>query len=304
MPLSAGARTLPLVLTYIIAQLFRGFCMGAADVVPGVSGGTVALTFGIYERLIAAVRQGASVLASAVRLDIDRAFDRFRKMDWVFLLPLLAGIGTAIVLLAGAISHLLDEEPEFMAAAFFGLVVASIFIAWEHLKRRDGKSLAVLTGSAVVTFAVLGLKSGTENDPALWFVFVAGAIAICAMILPGISGSFLLLMLGIYDYILDAVDERDLVVLAMFAAGCIIGIASFSTLLSHMLKRHHDTVVAGLIGLMAGSLRVLWPWPGGVDDTSLGNPTWDQVPLAILIALGAGVAAIALTRLSSALSRT
>ena len=283
------------MLVLLVAQIFRGFCMGAADVVPGVSGGTIALVLGIYERLLGTVRHGASILGNAARLDARAALRRLRQLDWPFLIPLLLGIGGAIVILARPIEHLLEEQPIEMAAGFFGLVLASIAVAWDGLRARDGRRLLVMAAVGAVTFAVLGFRSGTVSDPAIWFVFVSGLIAVCAMILPGVSGSFLLLMLGMYDYIIDAVNERDLLTLAVFLVGGVAGLASFSSLLHAMLRRYHDTVLAALIGLMAGSLRVLWPWPGGVETTSLGAPEWSQVPPALAITFAAAAVVIALT---------
>lgn len=288
---------------FFAAQVFRGFLMGTADVVPGVSGGTVALVLGIYERLIATVRQGAHVIPAIARADIGGAWKRALAVDWKFIIPLLAGVLTAVAILAGPLTHLLEEYPAQMAAAFFGLVVASIVLAWETLQRRDGLRIGVLALSAVVTFLVLGLRSGEDTDPQLWWVFLAGAIAICAMILPGISGSFILLMLGLYDYVLGAVDDRDLVIMVVFALGCIAGLAGFSSLLHAMLRSHHDTVLAALIGLMAGSLRVLWPWPGGVESTELASPVWSEVPIALVLAVVAAALIIGIERVSARLPK-
>lgn len=287
------------MLQFFAAQVFRGFLMGTADVVPGVSGGTVALVLGIYERLISTVRQGAQVIPAIARADVKEVRKRVLAVDWKFIIPLLTGVLAAVAVLAGPLTHLLEEHPAEMAAAFFGLVCASILLAWETLQRRDGLRLGVLALSAVVTFLVLGLRSGEDSDPALWWVFLAGSIAICAMILPGISGSFILLMLGLYDYVLGAVDDRDLVVMVVFGLGCIAGLASFSSLLHIMLKNHHDTVLAALIGLMAGSLRVLWPWPEGVESVELASPVWSEVPLALVLAVGAAVLIIGIERASA-----
>lgn len=291
------------MLLLFAAQVFRGFCMGAADVVPGVSGGTIALVLGIYERLVGTVRQGALALSSFARLDFTTGLKRLGQVDWGFMVPLLAGILVAIAVLARPIEHLLEEQPVEMAAAFFGLVIASIAVAWDGLHQRDSTRLGLVVVSAVATFWLLGLRTGEASEPELWFVFVAGLIAVCAMILPGVSGSFLLLMLGAYDYIIDAVNGRDVVVLGVFAVGCIIGLASFSSVLHMALKRYHDTVLAVLIGLMVGSLRVLWPWPGGVESTDLGEPAWSEAPLALGIAVVAALVVIALTRWSGGMPR-
>jgi putative membrane protein len=285
------------VLLKVPLQIVRGFCMGAADIVPGVSGGTVALVFGIYEQLVAAVRQGAVALGRLVRLDVKGGITELRRVDWLFLLPLLAGIGLAVLTLAHLIETLLEEQPVRMSAVFFGLVVASIVVAWGYVRRRDARALTVMAVVAAITFVVLGVRSGPVEEPSLPFVFLAGSIAICAMILPGVSGSFLLLMLGVYDSVLGAVNDRDLAVAAVFALGCILGLALFSSLLDWALRHHHDVVMAGLIGLMAGSLRVLWPWPEGTSTTSLGAPDGDW-PVALLLGVVAGVVVLLVARVA------
>ena len=260
--------TLLAVAPTIIMNLVRGFFMGAADIVPGISGGTIALLLGIYERLIASVRSGARALGRLVRLDFAGASMRVRQIEWVLIAPLLVGIGVAVVALAPLLDHLLEEYPEEMAGLFFGLVVASIVIAWRMLETRDALRVGVLIATAAVTFWVLGFQSGPVSDPTLLAFFGAGAIAICAMILPGISGSFILLMLGMYGAVLNSVTERDATALLVFTIGAVIGLALFSTALGWLLDNHHATVLAALIGLMAGSLRVIWPWPNGVGIIS------------------------------------
>jgi putative membrane protein len=282
------------------AQYVRGFCMGAADLVPGVSGGTVALVLGIYEQLVATVREGAVALATLMKLDAKGGFGRLARLDWAFLLPLLAGIGTAIVALSHTIDRLLEEEPVNIAAFFFGLVVASIVVAWTLLRTRDGTRLAVLAAVAAVTFVVLGWRGDRVGDPALWLVLLSGGLAVCAMILPGISGSFILLMIGMYDYVLDAVNDRDLLVVAVFAVGCVAGLAVFASLLDWLLRHHHDTVLAALVGLMVGSLRVVWPWPDGTDGTELAAPGGGSVLVPALLAAFGAVLVLGLAGLSMA----
>jgi len=267
-----------------LLTVLRGFLMGSADVVPGVSGGTIALVLGIYERLIHAIRTGAGALGSLVRGRISEALERAKAVEWTFLVPLLAGIGLAIVSLAALIQYFLDEEPINTAAVFLGLVAASIVIAWPLVSRWTAARTATAGGIAVIAFLVLGLRSEELTDPATLLFFGAGAIAIVAMILPGISGSFILLMLGMYEAVLDAVTDRDLAVIAVFGLGAVIGLALFSTVLDRMLRDHHDTMIAGLIGLMAGSLRVLWPWPDGTDTANLASPTEPLAPVLFAIA--------------------
>ena len=277
--------------------------MGAADVVPGVSGGTVALVFGIYTTLIEQVRQGARALGQLVRLRPADFVAELKKVDWWFLVPLLAGIGLALVSLAGVISRYLEEEPIRTAAVFFGLVIGSLVTTVPMVKRWDVKHVTVALVVAVATFVFLGLGSGQVDDPALAFVFVGGMIAICAMILPGVSGSFLLLMMGLYHAVLDGVHDRDLVLIAVFGAGAVIGLAGFSSILSWALERWEQLMLAGLIGLMGGSLRVLWPWPNGTgseestDGTVMSLPEGD-VFWPIALAVVAAVAIIAIARIA------
>ncbi|MBT8217674.1 MAG: DUF368 domain-containing protein, partial [Acidimicrobiia bacterium] len=206
-------------------QFIRGFLMGSADVVPGVSGGTVALIVGIYPRLIANVRTGARALAAFVRLRFGAGVERLREVEWGFLLPLLAGIVVALVSLARIIEHLLEDNPVEMSAFFFGLVFASVFVAWGMVSDWTRPRLAVFVVVAIAAFFLLGLRSGEAESPATWIFFVAGGIAICAMILPGVSGSFLLLMMGMYEAVIGAVNDRDLLVLAVFLVGAVIGLA-------------------------------------------------------------------------------
>ena len=277
-------------------QVVRGFLMGSADIVPGVSGGTIALVLGIYTHLIDTVRDGASVLGAAVKGDVSGALEKFKAVDWAFLIPLLVGIGLAVIALSHTIEHLLETQPVRMAAAFFGLVVGSIIVTAQRLKL-DATRAATLVGVAVVAFVVLGLRSGPVEDPSLPFVFVAGAIAICAMILPGVSGSFLLLMLGLYDSVLGAVSDLDLAIIAVFGLGAVLGLAGFSTLLHWALHHHHQLVLSGLVGLMLGSLRVLWPWPNGTEGTEMAMPAGD-VWVPILLAVAGGVVVVVMSLLA------
>ncbi len=273
--------------------------MGAADIVPGVSGGTIALVLGIYTHLIDTVREGAAVLGAAVKGDFSGAVEKFKAVDWAFFIPLLVGIGIAVLALTPVIKHLLETQPVRMAATFFGLVVGSIVVTAQRLKL-DATRAATLVGVAIVAFFVLGLRSGPVSDPALWYVFIAGAIAICAMILPGISGSFLLLMLGVYETTTGAVKDMDLAYIAVFGLGAVLGLAGFSTVLHWALHHYHQLMLAGLTGLMLGSLRVLWPWPNGTEGTE-GNEMWmpsGDVWVPILLAVVGGVAVVAMSLLA------
>jgi putative membrane protein len=267
-----------------LLNVVRGFLMGSADVVPGVSGGTVALVLGIYERLVASIHAGSAALGFALRGRWADARRRLGDVEWGLLLPLLAGIGIAVLSLASLIDRLLEEQPQNTAAAFFGLVLGSIVIAWRLVRRWDSVRVGTGLAVAIIAFVVLGLRGEPVADPSLVLFLGAGAIAIVAMILPGISGSFILLMLGMYQAVLDAVNDRDLAIVGVFLVGAVVGLAVFSTLLNHLLRSHHDTVMAALIGLMLGSLRVLWPWPDGADTAALSSPVDPLVPALLALA--------------------
>ena len=284
-------------------SIIRGFLMGAADIVPGVSGGTIALVLGIYERLIASVRAGSSALGAFLRLDFSGGVAWLKKVEWSFILPLGAGIGLAILSLSHLLERLLLEHAVLMAALFLGLVAGSALIVWRLLTVRDVHRIVTIVVVTVVVFVLLGLREDTSSEsaaqianPEMWAFFLAGSIAICAMILPGISGSFILVMLGMYGPVLSAVTDRDIVSLAIFGVGAVIGLALFSQILHRALRDHYNTVMAALIGLMLGSLRVLWPWPRGVDSTALEAPNEDVIA-AIAVAVFAFLVVLAIDAL-------
>ena len=287
------------MMTRILAQIARGFAMGASDVVPGVSGGTVALVLGIYEGLIGNISTGSKALGRLVKGDVKGFIDGLKAVDWLFLIPLAVGLGAAVVILAGIIEQALHDHPEAMAGLFFGLVIGSIVVARGLLKRPTAEHAAVALTVGAVLFFVLGFQSGPASDPAALVLVGAGALASCALILPGISGSFILLMIGMYTVVLNAVDERIFSQIALVGIGAIIGLAFFSSFLTYLLDNFHDRVMAVLIGLMIGSLRVLWPWPNGVGiiepeevipGTGLelpnGAPTLVPIALAVVSAIG------------------
>jgi putative membrane protein len=267
--------------------------MGAADIVPGVSGGTVALVLGIYERLIRNVHTGAHLLKEILQGRLQDAGATLRRVEWVWLFSLLGGILLAIAVLSSVLEELLHDHPVRMSALFFGLVAGSLTVAWRMIRHVGAREIGVVIVVAVGLFLLLGLRADTEVAEgtaevvtrAWWVFFLSGALAICAMILPGISGSFILVMIGMYTEVLGAVNDRDLVALTATAAGCIVGLALFSTVLNWSLEHHHDLVMAAMVGLMLGSLRVLWPWPGGTATTRLAWPS-DDVAVPVLLALG------------------
>ena len=246
---------------YIVLAL-KGCAMGMADVVPGVSGGTIAFISGIYEELLDSIR---SVDATALRLLLRfRLAEFWRHINGRFLLPVLLGIAVAIFSLARLMTYLLKNHPIAIWSFFFGLIVASALLVARQIGRWDWRTvLAFAVGAAAAWWITVATPAETPDD--WWFVMLSGAIAICAMILPGISGAFILLLLGKYQYIMHAVGEFDIPVIAVFVIGAAAGIISFSHLLSWLLKHWHDVTVAVLMGFMVGSLNKVWPWKETVE---------------------------------------
>ncbi|MFO7986591.1 MAG: DUF368 domain-containing protein [Desulfatiglandaceae bacterium] len=261
-------------LTHYVGLTAKGFCMGASDVVPGVSGGTMAFILGIFEELIQAIR---SFDLKSLRLLFALKFGRFlNAVSWEFLLSVGVGILLAIFTLARGLAWLLENKPVFIWSFFLGLILASVLTVSRRVTHwRPGTWLSFFLGLAGIYFLVGLVPGSTPNDS--WFLFLSGATAVCAMILPGISGSFILVLMGKYQYILEAVNQRDFEVLLIVAAGAVIGIMAFSRLLGWILKRYHDLMVALLIGLMLGSLRKIWPWKETLE-TAVGTHG-NMVPL-------------------------
>lgn len=236
---------------------FKGVAMGAADIVPGVSGGSIALIAGIYQELLDSINSfSLDNLKLLTRGEVKRFY---KAVNGSFLLSLLLGILTSIFLLSRLITYLMSDHPIPLWSFFTGLILVSAFMILKEIKRwHFGVILAVLIGTAIAWW-VTNLPPTTTPD-ALWFTFVSGAIAICAMILPGISGSFILLIMGQYEGILQAVTERNFLKLFVFALGCIVGILSFSRVVSWLLRKYHSATIGLLSGFMLGSVNELWPW--------------------------------------------
>ena len=243
----------------------RGAAMGTADLVPGVSGGTVALITGIYPRLLGAV---TSVDAAAIRLLFQGQWSGlWRHVDGAFLLPLMLGIASAIFGLAGTLKVLLETQPLFVWSFFCGLVLVSSLSLIRTEITRLTPTIVTMALLGVVAMLVLGLGPGVSFPQHSAGFFVAGLFGICAMILPGISGSFILLLLGMYGPIITAVADREAVPLLIFAAGCGVGLLSFSRFLSFVLSRARSATLALLVGFLLGSLVILWPWQEVLQTT-------------------------------------
>lgn len=241
---------------YLLLAL-RGCAMGAADVVPGVSGGTIAFITGIYEELIHSVK---SIDAEALKWLFTLKWKAFwKKINGKFLISVVAGIAISIFSLARLMTWLLEHHPIYIWSFFFGLIIASSLLVAREIKQWNPVSVIALLAGTGIAYAIT-VMTPAETPDAWWFILLSGAIAICAMILPGISGAFILLLMGKYTYILGAVSRLDIGVLLLFVIGAVIGIVSFSHLLSWLLKNHHAPTISLLTGFMLGSLNKVWPW--------------------------------------------
>lgn len=243
--------------------MLKGMGMGAADVVPGVSGGTIAFIVGIYDELINSIK---SINLESLKLFFSGKWATFwKKINGNFLFFLLTGIGISVFSLAKLITWLLVNQPILVWSFFFGLVLASTWFVSKDIKEwKSWKTWVAFVIGAVVAFYIT-VATPAETPSNLLFIFLCGAIAICAMILPGISGSFILVLLGKYFFIMDAVKTLDVVVIAVFGAGVCIGITSFSHILSYALAHFRNITLAVLTGFMLGSLNKVWPWKEVVE---------------------------------------
>jgi len=268
-----------------LKNFLRGLLMGAADVVPGVSGGTMALIVGVYERLLQAISDGVGALLKLGQLDAREGWKGLKAVDWALVVPLATGILTALLVGARFIPGLLETYPEASRGLFFGLIAGSLVIPWVRISTPSLRHVLLAGVAAAVAFGLVGLPPRTLADPALWYVLLCASVAICAMILPGVSGAFLLLVFGIYEPTLEAVNARDMAYVATFIGGAVLGLGAFARLLTYLLHRVYDATMAVLVGLMAGSLRALWPYLA--DDRSLLLPqAGDPVATVVMLALG------------------
>jgi len=257
-----------------LLYFLKGLAMGFADAIPGVSGGTIALISGIYEKLINSIKA----------FDV-KAFQflrglQFRKLwehvNGSFLAFLTAGIAVSLITLSHFVTYLLSEYPIQIWSFFFGLIVISSMLVLKGITKWKVRTVfSFIIGTAIAYYITIATPAATPT--ALWFIFLSGVIAICAMILPGISGAFLLLMMGKYEYVYLALRDMKLVIIAVFALGAITGLLSFSRVISWLLKNYHNAAIALLSGFMVGSLSKIWPWK--IVTLFRQNSSGVQVPL-------------------------
>lgn len=249
-----------------VGNVLRGALIGMAELVPGISGGTVALVVGVYPRLLDTGAHIVDGLRSAILGKGRSARTRaaFRHADWWLLGLLALGMLAMVFTMAGVLGDFVENQPEISSGLFFGMVAASVFVPWSMARRTPGGRtwvLAVLlVVGAVLAFSLTSLPRGDVSDPSYLLVFVAAAVAICALVLPGMSGSFLLMALGLYVPTMNAVSDRNIPYIAVFIAGAFVGIALFVKVLDRLMEDFRKPTLIVMVGLMVGSLRALWPW--------------------------------------------
>ncbi|MDA9854161.1 DUF368 domain-containing protein [Aquiluna sp.] len=275
----------------MIANLLRGFLIGIAEVIPGVSGGTIALIVGIYERIIGSAATAVEALVFLVRGRLQDAKASAKQIDWLLVLPVLSGMLVAIFAAAAAIEPLLESQPENMRGLFAGLILVSLIVPY-RMVGASWRAADYLVGlmAAALSFVLVSLPRQEVTDASLILVFLAAAVAVCALVLPGVSGSFLLLAIGFYAPTITAVNDLDLGYLSVFVLGAIVGLALFSTVLRWLLINQRRITLVVMTGLMLGSLRALWPW-----QDNLGQPVSpESLTPIVFFAVGALVVTVLL----------
>lgn len=244
----------------------RGVAMGAADVVPGVSGGTIAFITGIYEELIRSLN---NINLGALKILFKEGIKSFWKhINGTFFVFLFGGIGVSILLLADCVDYLLKNEPVMLWSFFFGLIIASVWLIGKTIRQWNaGVIISLLIGTGVA-FYIATIQTVAEVD-AQWYIVLSGAIAICAMILPGVSGSFILVLLGSYQVVIGAIKEKEFLILGLFALGCVIGLLTFARVLKILFDKFKEITIAVLTGFMIGSLWKVWPWKNEITSKVL-----------------------------------
>lgn len=263
----------------LLGITLRGMAIGAADVVPGVSGGTIAFISGIYEELIHSI---SSINLKALKILRKEGIKPFWKhINGTFFVALLLGIAISVLTLANLVTYFLNEHPVMVWSFFFGLVLASVYIIIRTIDKWSVFSvISLMVGTAGAAYIATLHVTASGGD--LWYIFVSGAIAICAMILPGISGAFILVLMGSYGIVMQGLKELDWLLISVFASGCLVGILSFSHLLKYLFANFKNLLLAFLTGTLIGSLLKVWPWKNNFGDAPVvvhsdGREEWMQV---------------------------
>lgn len=253
------------LIQYLFVSL-RGIAMGAADIVPGVSGGTIAFITGIYEELIESINR---VNFKAIKvLRKEGVVACWKYINGSFFVFLFLGIGISLITLSKIVLYLLINEPVLLWSFFFGLILASIWFIGKSIQKWNAAVIIALMIGTAIAFYISTLQSVAHVE-ANWYIFLSGMIAICAMILPGISGSFILVLMGSYHIVLSALKEKDLMIIGLFAAGCVIGLLSFARVLKYLFNHFKEITIALLTGFMVGSLYKVWPWKNELKEQLL-----------------------------------
>jgi putative membrane protein len=249
----------------------KGVFMGIAEIIPGVSGGTIAFITGIYEELINSIK---SVDGNSIKLIFSLKFSLFwKQINGTFLLTLLLGMLTSILALSRVIVFLIDQHSFKIWGFFFGLIIASAIIIFYKIETLNSKAVvSIVIGLLISSYIALEAPSSTPNSNL--FIFISGAIAISAMILPGISGSFILVFLSKYEFILNSLNNFDLAVISIFIGGCVVGLVTFSRVFSYLFKKYNDVVISVLIGFLLGSLFKIWPFFKVLEYNASNEPIY------------------------------
>ena len=293
---------------------FIGFCMGIADLIPGVSGGTIAFITGIYDHLLNGIKSFDLVsLKLALQIEVKKLWER---IPFLFLIPLGLGLISAVLTLSHLLESLFQTHPDMLWSFFFGLILGSIFILHGETRPWNLRDCLVFLLSTIFTFWLVGLPA-IQTPPTPIFLFLAGSIAISAMILPGISGSYILVILGKYQQVLSAINTRDFVSLAFFLAGMVVGILSTVRIVSWLLQAYRHVTMIALTGIMTGALRTVWPWKETimtrVDSSGATVPVMQRgyipddfvsISMAVLLLLLGAGAVVLLNKLKPPIERT
>ena len=273
-----GTTKKPFSIVETLLNFIRGSLIGIAELIPGISGGTIALITGVYKRVIdsaAEAVRGIILLFGFSKSNLAKSSKHFKAIAWSLLIPMLIGMVTAIFVGAGIVEPLLEQSPTVTKAAFAGLIAASLFvpITLSGMGWKASHYLVLLLSSSVA-FAFTSIPRAADVDPSFLVIIVSAAFAVCALILPGISGSYLLLALGMYAPTLAAVNDRDFGYLGTFVLGAIIGLASFVSILQWLLANRLKMTMVVMTGLMIGSLRALWPWQTDTGAVLMPEPSF------------------------------